>query len=92
MGYDVADFIPCEVCHTQAVDIHHIEARGMGGTKKVDTIDNLIALCRECHIKLGDKKEYKDFLQDIVKKRGHTDRDSNKRLDKPSGQKYWRQA
>ena len=69
MGYDVADFIPCEVCYTQAVDIHHIEARGMGGTKKVDTIDNLIALCRECHIKLGDKKEYKEFLQDIVSSR-----------------------
>jgi 5-methylcytosine-specific restriction endonuclease McrA len=41
----------------------------MGGTKKVDTIDNLIALCRECHIKFGDKKEYKEFLQDIVSSR-----------------------
>ena len=34
MGYDETDFIPCEVCGGQAIDIHHIEARGMGGTKK----------------------------------------------------------
>ena len=34
MGYDETDFIPCEVCGAQAIDIHHIEARGMGGTKK----------------------------------------------------------
>jgi hypothetical protein len=32
MGYDETDWIPCEVCNRQAVDIHHIEARGMGGT------------------------------------------------------------
>lgn len=64
-GYDVSDFIPCEVCGSQAVDIHHIKARGMGGSKKLDTIDNLQALCRECHIEYGDKKEYIDYLKDI---------------------------
>ena len=61
-GYDISDFIPCEVCGKVAVDIHHIEARGIGGTKVGDTIDNLMALCREDHIKYGDKKQYKDFL------------------------------
>lgn len=49
MGYEVADFISCEVCSKKAVDIHHIQPRGMGGSKKLDTIDNLMALCRECH-------------------------------------------
>lgn len=58
-GYDVTDFIPCEVCGAKAVDIHHIEPRGMGGSKKADTIDNLMALCRECHIEFGDKKQHK---------------------------------
>ena len=62
-GYDISDFIPCEVCGKVAVDIHHIEARGIGGTKLGDTIDNLMALCREDHIKYGDKKQYKDFLK-----------------------------
>jgi hypothetical protein len=25
MGYDTTDWIPCEVCQSKAVDIHHIE-------------------------------------------------------------------
>jgi hypothetical protein len=36
IGYDTTDWIPCEVCQAQAVDIHHIEARGMGGSKEAD--------------------------------------------------------
>jgi len=61
-GYDTTDFIPCEICEKQAVDIHHIDSRGMGGSSK-DTPDNLMALCRNCHIKFGDKKQYKDMLK-----------------------------
>ena len=64
-GYDETDFIPCEVCNKQAVDIHHIEAKGMGGSKTKDNIENIMALCRDCHIKYGDKKQYKDFLKQI---------------------------
>jgi hypothetical protein len=63
-GYDISDFIPCEVCGKTAVDIHHIEARGIGGSKEADAIDNLMALCREDHIKYGDKKQYKEFLKE----------------------------
>lgn len=63
--YDETDFIPCEVCNKQAVDIHHIQAKGMGGSNTKDNIENIMALCRECHIKYGDKKQYKDFLTDI---------------------------
>jgi hypothetical protein len=37
-------FIPCEVCENRAVDIHHIEARGMGGSKKKDDIESNIAV------------------------------------------------
>lgn len=65
MGYDTSDFIPCEVCGKKAVDIHHIEARGMGGSDKKDVIENLMALCRECHIKYGDITEAKDYLKKI---------------------------
>jgi 5-methylcytosine-specific restriction endonuclease McrA len=63
-GYDISDFIPCEVCDRTAVDIHHIEARGMGGSNTRDVITNLQALCRECHTKFGDQKQYKDFLKE----------------------------
>ena len=64
-GYDVSDFIPCEVCGREAQDIHHIECRGMGGTKQADLISNLMAACRHCHIKYGDKKQHKEYLQYI---------------------------
>ena len=65
MGYDESDFIPCEVCKAKAVDIHHINARGMGGTGTKDTIENLMALCRTCHVKYGDKKKFIEILQGI---------------------------
>lgn len=68
MGYKKTDFIPCEVCGSQAVDIHHINARGMGGSKTADVIENLMGLCRKCHIEYGDKKQYKEFLKDIHEK------------------------
>lgn len=64
-NYTVADYIPCEVCNSRAVDIHHINARGMGGSNVRDILSNLMALCRECHVKYGDKKEFRDWLQDI---------------------------
>jgi hypothetical protein len=48
-GLSKTDFIGCEVCGVAASDIHHIQARGMGGSKLRDTPGNLIALCRPCH-------------------------------------------
>lgn len=62
--YSISDFIPCECCGEKAVDIHHIIARGMGGDYKgiKDVIENLMALCRACHVKYGDKKEFIEYL------------------------------
>jgi hypothetical protein len=66
-GYDVTSFIPCEICGKMANDIHHIHARGMGGSKQADNIENLMALCRNHHIEYGDKKQHIDFLTQIHK-------------------------
>lgn len=66
-GYTTADFIPCAVCGRKAVDLHHIEARGMGGSRHADRIDNLIALCREHHIEYGDKKQHVEYLKSLIK-------------------------
>lgn len=66
--FGIEDFIPCEVCSRRAVDIHHIEARGMGGSNEKDRIENLMAVCRECHNKYGDKIDYKPMLKEIHKK------------------------
>lgn len=62
-NFTIADFVPCEMCGSTAVDIHHIDARGMGGSKEKDNIDNLMALCRECHVHYGDIKEFKQHLR-----------------------------
>ena len=62
------DFIKCELCDAEAVDIHHIEARGMGGSKLKDVIINLMALCRSCHTEFGDLTHFKAFLSEEHRK------------------------
>ena len=47
-NYEEQDFIPCEMCNSKAVDIHHLEKRNK---TKNDYIENLVGLCRDCHIK-----------------------------------------
>jgi len=64
-GYVLDDVIPCELCGNRAVDIHHIKARGMGGSKNSDHIDNLMAVCRQCHVDYGDRKDKLDYLISI---------------------------
>jgi len=59
------EFVSCEICGAEAVDIHHIESRGMGGSIEKDDIKNLIAVCRACHIEYGDKKDKIEFLKSI---------------------------
>jgi hypothetical protein len=51
-GYDINDFIPCEICGAKAVDVHHIEGRGKGK----DVISNLMGLCRKHHRYAHDGK------------------------------------
>jgi predicted restriction endonuclease len=68
-GYGIEDFIPCEICGAKAVDLHHIFRRGMGGSKEADTIENIMALCREHHIEYGDKKQYIEYLKEIHKEK-----------------------
>ena len=64
-GYDISDFIKCECCGQPSVSIHHIERRGMGGSKLKDYIENLMAVCMKCHDEYGDKKHYKDYLKSV---------------------------
>jgi formate-dependent nitrite reductase cytochrome c552 subunit len=37
----------------------------MGGSKEADRIENLMALCRSCHVEYGDKTDYKEMLKEI---------------------------
>lgn len=57
------DFHPCEMCSSKAVDVHHIEPRGMGGSKTKDYIENLAGLCRNCHNKAEKSKEFNEKVK-----------------------------
>ena len=51
-NYDESSTILCEMeCGAVAVDIHHLERRNK---IKNDYIENLVGLCRDCHIKTDD--------------------------------------
>jgi hypothetical protein len=54
-----------EISGLPAVDVHHIDARGMGGSKNADRIENLMALTREEHELYGDKTQYIDYLKQV---------------------------
>ena len=64
-GYGEQDYIPCEVCGFEAVDVHHIYPKGMGGSKTKDNIENLMGLCRTCHTEAHDEQISKEELQRI---------------------------
>ena len=61
---DLCDFVACELCGSEAVDISHIEAKGRRPDLK-DDIRNIMAMCRFCHESTGDKKDYKEVIQKI---------------------------
>ena len=64
LGYDLTDFIPSELSGKKAVDIHHIDCKGMGGNPNgsKDRIEELQAVTREEHLEYGDKKDFMYFL------------------------------
>ena len=64
-GFKIQQDCFCEICGMYANDIHHIEARGMGGSSSKDEIENLMALCREHHIIYGDVPSKKEWLKEI---------------------------
>jgi len=55
LGYNVTDFMPCEVTGKKGVDIHHIVTRE-------NRIENLMLLTREAHARDGDIKSKMVFL------------------------------
>ena len=63
-GYEEGDFIPCEMCNdkAQAVDIHHLERRTRNKITN-DYIENLVGLCRDCHIKAEADKSFNMYVR-----------------------------
>ena len=69
--YVLDDVILCEHCSKVAVDIHHIDARGLGGDARGhrNQIESLIALCRSCHIKAETNKDFNNQLREYNKQK-----------------------
>ena len=61
-NYEEQDFIPCEMCNAQAVDIHHLERRTRNKVTN-DYIENLVGLCRSCHIKAESDRCFTMFCR-----------------------------
>lgn len=73
-GYDESSFVACEICGRQSSDIHHIEPRSKFGSKNYGDMDkpnNLVALCRKCHMDAHGpaSRDIKIQLKEIVAKR-----------------------
>ena len=66
-GFSKEDFIPCENCGAKAVDIHHLTPRS---TRKdlINKIENLMALCRTCHIRAEKDKLFNTHLRLVHRK------------------------
>ena len=61
-GYYYGEFIACENCSAKSVDIHHLTFKSELGK---DVIENLMALCRDCHTKAHESKEFNEQLKVI---------------------------
>lgn len=45
----------CILCGgSEGLTIAHVKNKGMGGTKRKDSADNLVCLCLECHNKMDN--------------------------------------
>lgn len=67
LGLRMGDQLMCEISGQPAQDIHHIHPKGMGGSNRLDRIENLMAITRGRHEMYGDKKQHKHFLFSIHK-------------------------
>lgn len=73
IGEQDRDSVLCEVCSSPQCQIHHIEMKGMGGNPELNYIENLIALCKNCHDiahgKITGKELTREQLFDIIAER-----------------------
>jgi hypothetical protein len=67
-GYDKSSWIACEFCGATAVDLHHLEPRSIAKSK-LNLIDNIVALCRECHIRAEHDKAFNNEVKLIHRKK-----------------------
>ena len=67
-GLKETDFIGCAICEKKATEFHHILSRGKF-KEGLNMIENILPVCRTCHIDYGDKTEYMSLLLQIQRRR-----------------------
>ena len=60
--YKENDIISCEFCGRLSIDIRYINQRGIGKDKNKNCVENLVALCKDCYLKIKSKRISKDDL------------------------------
>lgn len=57
--------LTCELTGFESTnnELHHIDAKGMGGRPSKDVIENIMCVRVDLHLKYGDKVQYKEFLK-----------------------------
>ena len=76
-GYSVSPIsqeeVPCDWCQKLNTEVHHIQKRQAGGSRKRDIPSNLVALCRGCHTMADHNKEFnamvKKKLEEKIRRR-----------------------
>lgn len=66
-NYCKEDFIKCECCNNRASEIHHILNKNRL-TENRNRIENIMAICRECHNNYGEINYLIPLLFEIHKK------------------------
>jgi len=60
----------CDYCQKNTdTEIHHLQKRQAGGSKKRDTVDNLVALCRSCHTMADYNKEFNQMVKEKLQEK-----------------------
>lgn len=70
-GIGEQDVILCTNCGAVAIDLHHVFIKGMGGRKTyeydgktldINGVENIISLCRSCHVKAHSGQLDREYL------------------------------
>lgn len=64
-GLSEGDYIYSEISGQPAIDVHHLNARKIGGSKTKDYIENLIALTREEHMLCENNPRINEIAKEI---------------------------
>ena len=67
-GYCEWEFIPCAICGTAAIELHHVTKKSETKAKWRDNVENLLPLCSLCHMDCEARKYTPEEQQEYRQK------------------------